>query len=272
MEYYGSIIGEKNLYVIAHGDNPYIQDIAGDFNVLEVPRDPNDAHFDKRRWALLSDLASGLTQYHDAVICLDVDEFIVPTAPNLSVQEELARLEPEAPYALPGFELFGDESEEIAQGAGFGPLVSGALFSPFYSKAVIAQKRVAFYPGGHGLYHEAPRLHPNLALFHLKYVSPTELTRRSDIRKQVASEVVMTDADKDTGWQPLKTWRKIDRETQSAYKTFSEAPELDWAEFIAHSKSELERLRIKRGDVHRFMNKKFKPTRSALPEWLKSRF
>ena len=55
--HYGPIFGEENLFVVSHGPDQRHREIAGNCNILSVPRE-FDSHFDEQRWSFLSQFAS----------------------------------------------------------------------------------------------------------------------------------------------------------------------------------------------------------------------
>ena len=274
VKYYGPLIGEQNLYVVSHGPNPGLEEIVGEANVIDVPRDPGDVHFDRRRWGFLSSYASALTHYHDAVICLDVDELLVPTHERISFAEAIANMEGDATRCVPGFELFPtDASPDMVDGADhIAPYMAGAQFSPFYSKSGIIFRPVEFFPGAHGMIGEKPALSTDLALMHLRYSNLRELERRNLVREDIATEAIENWTEFQSEGKPFSTWRRADQRTRQAFRAFNRTRQVGWDDMVATVLSELERLRVRRGKVHKFLNKKFEPLRAPLPDWMNSHF
>lgn len=272
--YYGPLLGERSLYVVSHGPDETLREIIGAANLIEVPRDPTDINFDTRRWGFLSAYASALTRYHDAVICLDVDELLVPTQEGSTLTGVIEGFEGDATRCMPGFELFpsDDAADQVDLADRIAPHMAGAMFSPFYSKSGIALRPVEFFPGAHGMIGEEPEYCADLALFHLRYVNLAELARRNKVREEI-SEASVTDrkAFLDEG-KPFATWRKADQITRRAFRGFKHAEEKSWAEILPHVENELDRLRVRRGDVFKFLNKKFAHVRAPLPDWMQELF
>ncbi|MDQ2090933.1 glycosyltransferase family 2 protein [Marimonas arenosa] len=273
IRYYGPLIGEKNLYVVSHGPQD-LGEIVGHANVIEVPRDPSDIHFDERRWRFLSSYASALTQYHDAVICLDVDELLVPARDNLSVTEAIAAMEGDATRCVPGFELFPAESaaEAVDTAGRIAPHMAGAQFSPFYSKSGIIFRPVQFFSGAHGMIGERPELSSDLALMHLRFANLKELDRRNAAREGIASEAIESWDAFQTEGKPFATWRRADQRTRQAFRSFQRSRLVGWTDMVQTVSTELERLRVRRGRVHKFLNRKYEPLRAQLPDWMKAHF
>lgn len=271
--YYGPLLGARNLYVVAHGQNDYIKDIPGDFNVVQVPRDPADIYFDRRRWALLSHLTSGLTRYHKAVICTDVDEILLPTQPGGALPDIIENLPPDAHFLMPGFEVFPQSANPPKDPAkAIGDTVGSAVFAPFYSKAAIAQRDIQFYPGGHGIEGEPFEMTHDLMLLHLKYLNTTELERRNSLRRELANSNTMVEGNGDAHWKPLKVWKNLDKVSRKAFKQLDAAPERPWEDFFNTSCAALDSLKSKRGNVYRIAKRPTEPMRATLPDWAKVLF
>lgn len=268
--YYGPLIGETNLYIISHGPSETIAGIAPDANIITVPRDPSDIRFDTRRWAFLSLYASALTQYHDAVICLDVDEFLVPSRADLTLPQAVAGMEGAQTRCVAGFELFprDDVSDAVDTAHRIAPHMAGAQFSPFYSKSGLIFQPVDFFPGAHGMINEVPVLTPDLVLLHLRYANPSELVRRNAVRETLAEKAIDSWDDFMDEGKPFATWRRADKRTRQAFRSFAASRELPWSEMLETANEDLERLRVRRGNVHKFLNKNFEPVRAPLPEWM----
>lgn len=274
LEYYGNLIGQENLYVVAHGDKTGLPEMLGGAHLIAVPRDPNDVYFDRRRWGFLSQYASALTGYYDAVICLDVDEFLVPTDPDVSFKDALDWMDSDTPRCVPGFEVFAEDSsgEAVDAGAKFAPNMEGAVFSPFYSKSCIIQKPGAFSDGAHGMMDEKPELLTDLALIHLRFANLKELERRNSVREDMAWGSIESWDEFQSEGKPLATWRRADQRSRQAFRGFRKTPEASWDNMFAAALADLDRLRVRRGNVHKFLNKNFQPYRAKLPEWMHELF
>lgn len=73
-EYYSRQLGARNLYVLDHGSDDGSTDGLGQVNVMRIPRSPQD---DPKRAAYLSKFCSGLLDWYDVVLYVDVDEIAV---------------------------------------------------------------------------------------------------------------------------------------------------------------------------------------------------
>ncbi|UYV36895.1 hypothetical protein N4R57_18210 [Rhodobacteraceae bacterium D3-12] len=274
MSYYAPLVGERNLYVVSHGRDDSLREIVGNANLIEMPRDPNDLNFDTRRWGFLSSYTSALTRYHDAVICLDVDELLIPVNEGDSLVSVIERFDCDAPRAVPGFELFPQKSDaaNVDRAERIAPLMAGAMFNPFYSKSGIAMRPVEFFPGAHGMMDEPAKYCGDLALLHLRFANLEELRRRNAARMDISDGAIPDEQSFREEGKPFATWRKADKVTRQAFRGFRLAREVEWGEMLSTVAVELERLRVRRGRVHKFLTKRYEPLRASLPPWFADQF
>lgn len=271
-DYYAPRIGQENLYVLNHGGAASAHELCSGANVIDLPRDPNDIDFDAKRWRLLTGLVNGLTGYFDTVLCGDVDELVVPTDPDISLNEMLDALPANANYCAPGFELFPTD----ATGTTLLHSCAGALFSTFYSKSCIIRKPVDFFPGAHGLMGEAPAIAPSAVMFHLKLLNTAENERRNQDRLDFAQSALNASGQDRDNWlaqgKPLATWLSAKNRSRKEARKFRETPELPWDEALVSARTQLENLRVQNGDVHRFRRHPRTELRTTLPPWMRTLF
>lgn len=67
----------RSLYVVAHGEDPEVARIADGCSLIVVPYDPSGKDFEEARRGLFWGLVRALKGYHEFVVTLDVDEFLV---------------------------------------------------------------------------------------------------------------------------------------------------------------------------------------------------
>ena len=277
LAYFAPRLGAQNLHVFAHGGEPDILALCHDVNVTVLPRDQITVDFDIDRWAFLSHVTSGLTRFYDTVICLDVDELLIPTAPGSDLVGVLNALPPGKIWAVPGFELFPADPD----GPGIGPddLIApqcpSALFSPFYSKTSIAGREVRFTPGGHGLFDTPPDLLTDLALVHLRFVNPSEHRRRNDLRRQLADNAYRAANVNVRDMRPsgrLVSWKAAKVRHAAVFDLFAATPQLDWATGFPQVTDQLAGLRLVRRDEHSFGSHAAPNLRLHLPDHALSLF
>ena len=104
-DYYSKQVGAENLYVFSHGNDPKHREIAKDANVMNLPRDVSMFKFDRRRWRMMSHLASGLLDYYNWMIVTDVDEIVV--VDNASIQDVSEALLGDGGHGLDHVPVFG---------------------------------------------------------------------------------------------------------------------------------------------------------------------
>lgn len=79
IEYYGREFGSENLYVFLDGHDQPLPKHQGNVNIIRIPHVPLPrVPAMRRRAKTVSNLARAIFPYYDAVIALDVDEFLVP--------------------------------------------------------------------------------------------------------------------------------------------------------------------------------------------------
>ena len=75
IRHYSKHLGIENLYVVAHGPDDKVNEIAKGANIWTIPRDTLEG-FDKRRNKMLNQFQSGLLQFYDWVVRTDTDELV----------------------------------------------------------------------------------------------------------------------------------------------------------------------------------------------------
>ena len=76
VDYYGGFFGREALYVINHGNQESVREIAAGTNLFAIP-DTQRKAFNPLRWRTQNFLLSALRQWYKNIIVCDVDEFIV---------------------------------------------------------------------------------------------------------------------------------------------------------------------------------------------------
>lgn len=222
------LVPKSALYVINHGNDPQVSQIAEGCNVVAVPRDEMPLDLTRRRWDLLGGLTNGLLAFHDAVVCTDVDEFLVFVGQG-RLQDYLASLtgEEDAVSAV-GLNLI-----PTAEDATDGPVLArhpNAMISAKYSKPCIARSPVKYTVGGHGLRGGTFRVDPNLLLFHLHYVTPDYAERmaaRQNIVAQSKSENETRSDKVDVPKRYWINWSDPEYIREKELSIFARAQELD---------------------------------------------
>lgn len=178
-------VDKKNLYVLNHGGDPRIEEIAAGCNVIHIPREELTIDLDRRRWDLLGGVTNGLLAFYDRVVCTDVDELIVYTGAG-RLQDHLAACPDDTAALSPvGLNLIPSDGEvDLSQGVLRAH--PQAILSAKYTKPCIARSRVVYTIGGHGLVRGKFTIDPQLLLFHLHYVTPDYAQRMAERQEIVA--------------------------------------------------------------------------------------
>ncbi|WP_375688919.1 glycosyltransferase family 2 protein [Pseudooceanicola sp. LIPI14-2-Ac024] len=196
LDYYGGLFGAECLYVVIDGFDQPVPDRADPPNILRVPFVASDrATGDRRRARLISDIARGLHRLYDAVIAVDVDEFLLADpaqypdlAALLAGEHQRGRHATLSGLGLDvaqntALEAPIDTSRPILQQRRF------AQLSTRYTKPSVAFRPVTWGSGYHRVKRRNFHIHPHLYLVHLGMMDHANSTQRS------------TDADRiDNGW------------------------------------------------------------------------
>lgn len=178
-------VDRSALYVINHGQDPEVARIAQGCNIIGVPRDEMPIDLTRRRWDLLGGVTNGLLAFYDRVICTDVDEFLIhASGVPITAYLQVAELDDDA-FSPVGLNLIPTPED-----GGTGPILSrhpNAMISAKYTKPCVAQRRVVYTVGGHGLQRGSFRIDPNLLLVHLHYVTP-DYAERMAARQEIVAQ------------------------------------------------------------------------------------
>ncbi len=194
--YYSQQIGAENLFILSHGNDPKHRDIAPDANVINVPRDPNMTKFDRRRWRMMGQIASGLLEFYNWALVSDVDEILIVDPdkasgllPYLSSQYPQKRTAPLniCPLGLQIVHMPNKEPDQITDGDSGTILSRRRHFYPSrnYSKPCLIGAPAAFGPGGHRNNLGIRHMDPDLYLLHLNFFDLPRLEARAEQKKQV---------------------------------------------------------------------------------------
>lgn len=172
VKYYGGIFGREALYVVSHGADPRVAEIAEGCSVITLPGDFRE-DFDVMRWRLFNGFAAGLRGYHDFVIITDVDEFVVmDPKTGMRLDDFLKKRRGKVTATPVGLEVVHQpalEPDAIGDGPMLGPR-RYARFTTAYSKPIIFNHEVKLSRGGHYTTDPELKVFRNLYLFHMRYV------------------------------------------------------------------------------------------------------
>ncbi|MEO0634355.1 MAG: hypothetical protein AAFY52_09570, partial [Pseudomonadota bacterium] len=174
-------VPRDNIYVINHGQDPRVAEIAAGCCVMPLPRDKIDETLTQRRWELISGVASGLNGFFDYVVATDVDELLVVNREGVSLEAFLAQQETaDGVYGAVGLNVMPIADDAARADAPVLTRYPMARLSPQYSKPVVTSGAVRYTRGGHGVWGQEFDVHAALSLVHLHYVTPDYRTRMDD--------------------------------------------------------------------------------------------
>lgn len=266
--HYGSQLGAKNLYIVAHGRDDRIAEICPNANVITIPRDDLD-RFDWSRGKMLNEYQATLTKKYDWVIRTDADE-LVCIDPNYypSFEALFSKRWGPAIFGL-GFEVAeGLEDQPIPMDVPALSQRSSAVFSGHYSKAWAVNGITRLVR--HGV--EVGKRRANRVNFaipegvyiaHLKYADITALADANTHRIEVANA-------KGTA-MPGAAWQDPEKTAYKFFRKFSSFPVVPWDEARKEAFDETSKdpIRDANTGIVRARSTHYQKT-TILPEWFKT--
>jgi Glycosyl transferase family 2 len=247
VQYYGGLFGRKNLYIISHGDEPQVREIAAGCNIFPVPA-IETSKFTMLHWRTKNHLKNALRQWYRHVLVCDVDEFVVVDPDS---GKNLRTWLDEAPgrtvYTAMGLEIvhLRDKEPDSIEDGILGPRrhVQVALH---YAKPCIVSRPAKLGRGGHYSEYDKLNMPDFLYLFHMKYCDYDLFVDTANRRNAFVEE------QKSVGDGQVRTnpkWFAEGRDDDGTFAAFDQRP-------IA-PKFDL-------GHVRRRMHKTWKPRKDGL--------
>lgn len=202
--YYSAQVGAENLYILSHGNDPKHREIAPEANVINVPRDPQMIKFDRRRWLMMSRIASGLLEFYNWALVSDVDEILIvdpDKSPDLLtyVQEKFPEGQETPKNICPlGLQIVHMPEQESLDIGSMDPILSRRRHfypSRVYSKPCLVGAPVQFGPGGHRNNLGLRYMDPDLYLLHLNFFDRSRLEARAKQKRAVTETAKLSNAD-----------------------------------------------------------------------------
>lgn len=225
-DYYSSQVGAENLYVFSHGNDPKHREIAKGANVLNLPRDEVMFKFDRRRWRMLGNFATGLLDFYNWMIVSDVDEIVVVDPKAAAgildyIRQHYADKKTAplniAPFCLEIVHLPKEEPLPIAEGETI--LSRRRIFRPNqnYSKPCLVRGPVGFGPGGHRNTLGPRHLPDDMYLLHLKFFDYDTVVSRGQEKKKL-----VTDAGKlGSKYDASHGWNRVQEQYEDIVNTLA---------------------------------------------------
>jgi hypothetical protein len=264
LDYYGSMFGRENLYVINHGRGEAVAEAAQGANVIGIPGHA-DVKFDIHRWRLLNNLVQGLRQYYKHVIVGDVDEIVVMDPGSGRTLNDFLERRPRnkvfSPVGLEVLHMVARESEPLK-----GPILGPRRFvrvNLLYAKPCVISASARLSRGGHYAEKKDLNTPDNLYLFHLKYCDFAQYAQVLDQRNELTQETGVAVKETTIGGHWFAENRGEDAEVFRAFEALSPVEGFDMEPIRAHMHKTWE----KRGDgpFWHFENRDF-GTLYELPE------
>lgn len=191
IKYYTSQLGDENLYIYLDGEDQQIPVNAGKATVIHCKRIPGQVvSAEKRRLALLSQVAGELLQTYDLVIGVDADEFLVVDPKcNQTLKEYLSQIEVAPCVSGLGIDIGQHLQNELAldYDKNFLEQRSYAYLSSRYTKPSVISKPVKWGSGFHRVKGHNFHIDPNLFLFHFGSVDMKMIQMRFQDKDRMAT-------------------------------------------------------------------------------------
>jgi hypothetical protein len=266
--HYGTLLGAKNLYIIAHGRDDRIAEICPQATIITIERDNLD-RFDWSRGEVLNDYQVSLTEEYDWVIRTDADELVCLDPAYYPTFESL--------FSKPwGPAIFG-LGLEVAEELGDHPVPmnvpvlskrSAAVFSGHYSKAWAVNSSTRLVR--HGMKvgkRQANRVDFSMPegvyIAHLKYADIVALVEANSHRIQVGNTKGKA--------MPGAAWQDPEKADDKFFRKFVSFPVVPWedARKEAFDEISMEPIREAGRGIVRAKSARFQKT-TRLPDWFKA--
>jgi hypothetical protein len=174
IDYYGVILGLKNLYLVIDGYDQPLPEKHELINIIQTEHTPmKRSKGDRYRARLVSDIAKKLFDNYDIVIAHDIDEYLVVDPDcGQSLSEYLQK-----PFTTSSVSALGldvgqhpDKETAIDPSLPFLQQRSFAHVSARYTKAIVATCPITWGSGYHRVKGKNFSIDPNLFLFHFGMV------------------------------------------------------------------------------------------------------
>ena len=225
--HYANELGIQNLYIVSHGHDDEVRQIAKGANVWTIPRESLDA-FDKRRNKMLNQFQSGLLQFYDWVIRTDADE-LVCVNPNMhgSITDLLSCTSQDSVFSI-GLNVYEQaEEHEMPESTSVFDCRTAAVVTGNYSKAWAVRSDTALMRHGVRLVGDDNTQHTyafpkDVFMCHLKFANVSELAEVNKTRKEIAR----SGEPGVPGWG----WRRADAHTMKFFEMAETMPFMEWSD------------------------------------------
>ena len=175
IRHYATVVDDKSdLYVVSHGEDARVREIAAGCSIIVIPHFENGSQFEPRRRGMFFGLIQMLGNYFKHVLVTDVDEFVVldPTL-GAKLGDYLDNRDFAGRVLSPlGFDVVHKPSAEPAPFDFDVPLTmqrQHGYLEGAYTKPCIFREAPVDGGNAHFINGEPWDIDPNLMLFHMKY-------------------------------------------------------------------------------------------------------
>ena len=189
--YYGTQFGLKNLYLFVDGMDQKLPKLADKINCYQVPHvDYKRAKGDRKRSHRISKFAQDLFENYEAVLAMDIDEFlVVDPIQNKTLIEYLSQDFNGSSLSALGLDVGQHPSIEspIELNKPYLSQRAFAQVSDRYTKPIIAIKPLQWGSGFHRVKGKNFNIDPNLFLFHFGLVDYNYATKNTQNQHLISS-------------------------------------------------------------------------------------
>lgn len=189
--YYGSRLGEENLYIYLDGEDQTMPKNKGNANIIHRERIPGQViAAEKGRLGYLSQVAANLLKTYDLIIGVDADEFLaVDPACGKSLHEYLSEISVPVSVSALGLDIGQNMNCEskLDRNQPFLKQRSYAFLSPRYTKPCVISKPVRWGSGFHRIKGHNFHIDKNLYLFHFGCVDYDMIMDRFQDKDRIAT-------------------------------------------------------------------------------------
>ncbi|WP_299294047.1 glycosyltransferase family 2 protein [uncultured Tateyamaria sp.] len=268
IRHYSKHLGIENLYVVVHGPDERVNEIAAGANIWTIPRETLEG-FDKRRNKMLNDFQSGLLRFYDWVIRTDTDELIcIDPDVHSSFSDLFSNTTDDTVFSI-GLNVYEQPTDkEMPDGVSVFTCRTAAVITGNYSKAWAVSVDAPLMRHGVKLTNmdSTPYTYgfpTGVYLVHLKFANIAALADVNATRKEVARAGVPGLP----GWG----WKRADAHAMKFFETAETLELTPWTDAVAKAHALIPTdMKSEEGDgVVRSPGIPFL-AKTTLPKWFKT--
>ncbi|NNE53357.1 MAG: glycosyltransferase family 2 protein [Sulfitobacter sp.] len=250
VDYYGGYFGREALYVINHGNQESVRQIAEGANLFAIP-DTQRVAFNPLRWRTQNFLLSALRQWYDHIIVCDVDEFVViDPASGHDLGSYMRQARKRRVRTAIGLEILHlrDREEGDVETSILGPRRYAQL-SHWYCKPCVVSRRTKLSRGGHYASWDQIETPEHLYLFHMKFCDFDLYADTLNRRNEMVQSMGVSDVKETT---TNRQWFAEDRDDEALFAEFATREVDDSWDFSAQRQQMNDTFRYRNNDLYHF--------------------